>query len=168
MTAKGITMRRDVRDAFKKVITEFDAREQAAEQELLRIAKAQQDFETEFKRVRDKIIIPILNEIGNMLQQSGWMCQTVPEPPSDPPSFDDAVRFEVFREMMSDYGDEIRPYIAFSGMPEHLKLNITWSTHWSESDEEYPLELVSDDFIAQQVLSFFEQLAAEWAPVSSP
>jgi hypothetical protein len=154
-------MRDEVRDAFKKVI----ARQRIADQERKRVAWTRQDFENEFKRVRDQIIVPTLNDIGNMLHESGWTCNIV-SLSSDPLSSDASMKFEVYRGMMMA-GGETRPYIAFSSLPARFKLQIIWYTLWGHGGEEYSLDQVSDDFVAQQVLPFFDQLVTDWDRFSS-
>ena len=149
-------MKEDVKAAFKKAITQFDAREEAADHERKKVATARQEFETECKRVIDQVIVPTLNEIGGMLQQSGWIYTTALLPAET------GVRFEIYRGNMMAAGGIVRPHIAFSSLPERPKLGIiSYSQTSGGGPQEYDLGQVSDDFVASQVLPFFERLAAE-------
>jgi hypothetical protein len=149
-------MKEDVKAAFKKAITQFDAREEAADHERKKVATARQEFEVECKRIIDQVIVPTLKEIGDELQQSGWVCRTVP-------LTDNAgVKFEVYRGNMMAGGGAGRPYIAFVSAPDQLKLGVTSSTQSvGQGRKDYPLGQAWDDFVSNEVLRFFQQLASE-------
>jgi hypothetical protein len=161
-------MRDDLRDAFNKVV----ARDQVADQERKRVGKARQDFASEFERIKDQIIVPTLNEIGNLLQEAGWSCEIVPYPPNigfgfpDPSKrwSDASVKFEVYQGGMMAGGelDGETPSMSFVCLPKRLKVSIEWYTPSGHGSQEYLLDQVSEDFVAQQVLPFFDQLVADW------
>jgi hypothetical protein len=132
------------------------ARAQVADQEQKRANKVTQDFLTEFERVKDKIIVPTLNEIGKMLQETGWTYE-IEEMPYAKPN----VRFAVDLETMWNNIEE-GPYMEFTSLSACLKIDVFCYTKWRRCDEEYLLDEVSEDFVAQQALSFFDQLVADW------
>jgi hypothetical protein len=146
--------------AFKKLIDQSQAREEATNQERKQIAKARAEFEHEFRHVMAEVITPTLNEIGSLLQQSGWTCETIPLP-SD---IGVGVSFEAFLpEMKAVAGDRL-PRITFFSAPDRLRLDIdSLALSSAGGRPEYPLKEVSGDFVAHHVLLFFHRLTDEWA-----
>jgi hypothetical protein len=148
----------DVRNAFKELIAQSQAREEAADQQHRRTAKARADFEREFKRVMEEVIIPTLNEIASLLQQSGWICKILPSDAGI------GVSFEASRPAMAAVAGKGLPHITFSSVPERLRFGVGSLTQLSGGGQlEYPLNEVSGDFVARQVLLFFRRLTNEWA-----
>jgi hypothetical protein len=150
----------DIITAFKELIEQSQAREEETNQERKRTAKARVEFEHEFRHVMAEVITPTLNEIGNLLQQSGWTCETIPLRTD----IGVGVSFEAsLPEMKAVAGDRL-PRVTFLSVPDRLRVDIDSLTLSSSGGRpEYPLKEVSVDFVAHHVLLFFHRLTNEWA-----
>jgi hypothetical protein len=146
--------------AFKELIEQSQARQKAINQERKLAASARAEFENQFRHVMAEVIAPTLNEIGSLLEQSGWTCETT-RLPSD---IGVGVSFEAsLPEMKAVAGDRL-PRLTFLSVPDRLRLaidSLTLST--AGGRPEYPLKEVSGDFVAHHVLLFFHRLTNEWA-----
>lgn len=150
----------DVKDAFRELIQQCDAREQAALHERQRAARAVADFENDFRTVIEQIVVPTLEEVASLLGRAGWTCRTVPSSVDA----DVGVSFEVWRPTMTAVTGSALPHIAFSSIPERLTVGVSAFTRLGGNGRpEYRLEEISIEFVARQTLLFFRQLAADWA-----
>jgi hypothetical protein len=146
--------------AFKELIYQSQAREEAINQQRKRIATARAEFEHEFRHVMAEVITPTLNEIGTLLQQSGWTCETIPLPAD----IGVGVSFEVSLPEMKPVAGDGLPRVTFLSVPDRLRLDIDSLALSSVGGRpEYPLKEVSTDFVAHHVLLFFHRLTNEWA-----
>ena len=150
----------DVKNAFRQLIEQCEAGEQAARHEQHRAARARADFENEFRSVMEHTIVPTLDEVGNLLGRACWICRTVPSAADA----DVGVSFEASRPTMETAADGGLPRITFSSVPEHLTVGVSCFTRLGGNGRpEYRLDEISSDFVARQTLLFVRQLVSDWA-----
>jgi hypothetical protein len=149
-------MKDDIRAAFERAAAQADAREDAELQKQQKQDKAQVRFKADFAQTLLKVIVPAVDEIGSLLQESGWVCtKTILSEGA-------GVRFKIHHGNMRPTGGASgKPHIEFFALPNDYKVRIASATpSISDGGRDYPLTQITGDFVAQQVLEFFEGLAA--------
>lgn len=147
-------MRQETRAAFELALAGYEARSKAALQDKEDRLTQRHQFEDECRRIRDGVIVPGLNEVASMLlEPRGWKCEvrTVEK--------NSEATLEIYRGDMKTVSSSERPLIGFKAEAHTPRLTVyTSGQHQEEPESSYPLAEVSDDFVHQRVLEFFQRL----------
>jgi hypothetical protein len=116
-------MKDDIRAAFERAAAQADAREEAELQKQQKQEKAQARFKTDFAQTLLKVIVPAVDEIGSLLQESGWVCtKTILSEGA-------GVRFKIHHGNMRPTGGASgKPHIEFFALPNDFKVRIASAT----------------------------------------
>lgn len=149
-------MRQETRTAFEQALSGYEARNKAALQDKEDRLTQRQQFEAECRRLRDDVIVPGLKEVATeLLEPRGWKCEvrTVEK--------NSEATLEVYRGDMKTVSSSERPLIGFKAEAHAPRLTVYTSGHHREEPESsYPLAEVSDEFVHQRVLEFFQRVVS--------
>lgn len=147
-------MKDEIRKGFEQAISKAHDREVAAEKTQQRRASERQEFEANYERTAENVILPALKEIAQkFLEPAGWGTEV------GRLDLDVTVSLEVRRsDIRSLIGGH--PAIRFSRCRSDPKVIVSLETRTSQSGDSYPLDEITADFVQQRALSFFEQVAA--------
>jgi hypothetical protein len=153
----GQSMKEAVKSAFKQAIEKYQALATAAKQEQANKLTAREGFEIEYRRVRDKVIIPALKEVANdLLDPAGWKCDIRQD------EKDIETTLEVYRDDMKAVSGEGRPRIGFAADASRRTVNVySASLFQGEPSHSYEPEAITEEVIHHEVLKFFQRLASE-------
>jgi hypothetical protein len=79
-------MKKDLQEAFEKVIAGYEKRQEAEHQRV----REREKFETEWARIRTVVVVPALEEIRALLSKAGWQCDARAD-------MDQGVHFTIYR-----------------------------------------------------------------------
>lgn len=148
-------MKEATRAGFEQALSGYEARIKAAADAKQAKSAQRHQFEVDYRGVRDTIILPALKQIAaDLLEPRGWKChirsaeQTM------------EATLEIYRGDQTTVSTGERPFISFKAAP-HAPQFIVSSSAESQGGPHgaRPLEEVSDEFVHQQVLAFFQILA---------
>jgi hypothetical protein len=147
-------MKEKTKAAFEAAIEHGRALEQAELSQRQKQERAMEQFKIAFFKLLKEVVRPSLGEITKLLDSAGWIARTIEEP--------DGVSFEVYKGNVKGAGGAIRPNITISPVAETSSVRISWaSISQASGAEDYPLAEVTEDFVDQKVLEFFQRLSAE-------
>lgn len=148
-------MKQETRVGFEQALAGYESRAKAAaEAKETRFAQRHQ-FEVAYRRARDKVIIPALKQIAEeILEPRGWKCavrsveQTI------------EATLEIYRTDQKTVSTGERPFISFKAAPHAAQFTVTSSAQSQGGPHgARPLEELSEEFVHQCVLEFFQVLA---------
>jgi hypothetical protein len=149
-------MKDQTRAAFEETLAEIRARAtaQATAQGIQRAEREQ--FEREFRRLRDRVIVPALNEIQLMLEPQGWICQI------QVPDNDRGLRvvFLLFKGNMSAVGGYGRPFLSFEANMPNIVIQVLTTRKQISPEPSATISDVTEDFVQNIAPKFFKLLAA--------
>ena len=152
-------MKDDIRKGFEEAVAKSRARDTAAKQASQEEADERQRFQTDYRQLAEKVIMPALEEVAReFMRPAGWTCQV-----DCLEEADSEVRLHVFRgDMGTPAGPGVRPHLDFSPDRHAPTISIYRATR-SESDTEgsYALKEITPDFVQEQALRFFNRLLVE-------
>lgn len=149
-------MKDETRAGFEQALAEYEARSRAATDAREEKVAQRHRFEVEYRRVRDNVIVPALKQIADeLLEPRGWKCnlrsveQTI------------EATLEIYRGDLKTVSSGERPFISFKAEP-HAPHFTVYTSAQSQGGPQCtrPLEEVSDEFVHQRVLEFFQLLAS--------
>jgi hypothetical protein len=149
-------MKDETRAAFEQALAGYEARTKAAADAKDEKLAQRRRFEVEFRRLRDKVIIPALKQIAEeLLEPRGWKCnlryleQTI------------EATLEIYRGDVKTVSSGERSFISFKAEAHSPEFTVYTSAQSQGGPQcTRPLEEVSGDFVQQQVLEFFQLLAS--------
>jgi hypothetical protein len=149
-------MEPETKAAFAKAVADHEARLKVVATEQDKRVTQRKHFETEFRRIRDDIIVVALKEVArDVLEPAGWTCQVR--------AVEDrtTATLEVYRGGMMSLAGRERPHIDFMINAHTPKLEIHASSQSQGGPEgSYSLSDVSADLVHKKVLQFFQRLAS--------
>jgi len=147
-------MKDEIRKQFEQAISKAHGRDVAAEQAQQKRASEREEFEANYERTAEKVILPALKEVAQeVLEPAGWGTDVGCIDP------DVTVRLAIRRgEIRSMIGGH--PTIFFSRCRFDPKVLVSVETRSYQGDESYRLDQITADFVHQRALSFFEKVAA--------
>jgi hypothetical protein len=149
-------MEPETKAAFTKVVADHAARTKVVAAEQDKRVTQRKQFEAEFRRLRDDIIIPALKEVAHdVLEPAGWTCQVraIEERTT--------ATLEVYRGAMMSLAGRERPHIDFVINAHAPKLEVHASSQSQGGPEgSHSLNDISADLVHKKVLQFFQRLAS--------
>ena len=148
-------MKEETRAGFEQALAGYETRAKAvAVAKETKFAQRHQ-FEVDSRRVRDTVILPALLQIAEeLLEPRGWTCnirsveQTI------------EATLEIYRSDLKTVSSGERPFISFKAAPHAPHFTVAWSTQPQGGPPcTSPLETLSEEFVNQRVLEFFQVLA---------
>ena len=146
-------MEDEIRKRFEQAISKAHNREVAAEKTQQRRASEREEFEANYERTAENVILPALKEIAQeVLEPAGWGTEV------SRVDLDVTVRLEVRRgDIRSMIGGH--PTIRFSRCRSDPRVIVSLETRTYQGGDSYRLDEITADFVQQRALSFFEQVA---------
>jgi hypothetical protein len=148
-----VGMRDDISASFEQAVAHAKEREKAAEA-----------FEVAFHTSCEKVIVPALNEVREMLQAAGWTCQVSSSVIGDEDHEDriTGVRLEVNKEttVFREHKLEIRGHVAFRRLPNQVIAIYVVTSHKEESAAK--LSEITHDSVQRTALAFFRKVSSCW------
>ena len=147
-------MKDEIRKQFEQAISKAHNREVAAEKSQQRRASEREEFEADYERTAENVILPALKEIAQeVLEPAGWSTDVGYIDPEV------TIRLVIRRgEIRSMIGGH--PTIFFSRCRFDPKVLVSVETRSYQGGESYRLDEITADFVHQRALSFFEKVAA--------
>jgi hypothetical protein len=147
-------MKDEIRKQFEQAISKAHNREVAAEKAQQRRASEREEFEADYERTAENVILPALKEIAQeVLEPAGWSTDVGYIDPEV------TIRLVIRRgEIRSMIGGH--PTIFFSRCRFDPKVLVSVETRSYQGGESYRLDEITADFVHQRALSFFEKVAA--------
>ena len=148
-------MKQETRAGFEQALAGYENRIKAvAAAKEAKFAQRHQ-FEVDYRRVRDTVIVPALKQVADeLLEPRGWKCtlriveQTI------------EATLEIHRDDLKTVSTAERAFISFKAAAHTPQFSISTSTQaHGEPQGMRALEEVSTEFVQQQVLAFFQVLA---------
>jgi hypothetical protein len=150
-------MKEKTKAAFEAAMEHGRALEQAELSQRQKQERAVEQFKIAFFRLLKEVVRPSLEEITKLLDSAGWIARTIEQR--------DGVSFEVYKGNAKAAGGAMRPNITFAPVAETSRVRISWaSISQAFVGEDYPLAEITEDFVDQKVLEFFQRLSAERIP----
>jgi hypothetical protein len=149
-------MRNETRAAFEQALAGYEARSKAALQDKEDRFTQRRQFEAEYRVARDGVIVPALKQVASeLLEPRGWKCEirTVEK--------NSEATLEIYRGDMKTVSSGERPLIGFKAEAHTPRISVyTSSYHEGEPASTYPMTELSEEFVHQRVLEFFQRLVS--------
>lgn len=149
-------MKEETRVGFERALAGYESRAKAvADAKEAKFAQRHQ-FEVEYRRVRDAVIIPALKQVAeDLLEPRGWKCHLR--------TAEQAIEatLEIYRSDLKTVSTGERPFITFKAAAHAPQFTVSSSAQ-SQGGPQGPraLDEVTTEFVQQQVLEFFQLLAS--------
>src|SRR5258706_3285877 len=148
-------MKEETRAGFEQALASYESRIKAAADAKEAKFTQRQQFEADYRGVRDTVILPALKQIAEgLLEPRGWKCtirsveQTI------------EATLEIHRSDLKTVSSCERPFISFKAAPHAPQFIVSSSTQSQGGPQCIrPVEEISDEFVHQRVLEFFQVLA---------
>jgi hypothetical protein len=148
-------VKEDIKTAFERAASTFDARADAAKQQRDQDLTERQQFEEGYRRKRDDVILPALKAVTNILEPHGWTCKISESKTGS------TTKFEVFRGNMKG-ASATRPHINFSADAGSREVTIHKATQTPGPPKlTCSLTELTEESVGKFILEFFEQLTSE-------
>src|SRR5579872_5661343 len=149
-------MKDETRAGFERSLIGYETRIKAVASAKEGKYAQRHQFEVEYRRVRDSVIIPALKQIAEeLLEPRGWKCnlrfieQTI------------EASLEIYRGDVKTVSSGERAFISFRAAAHAPQLTVHTSAQSQGGPQcTCPLEEVSDEFVQERVLEFFQLLAS--------
>ena len=150
-------MKDETKAAFDKALQTYDTRKTEAAKAHQKQVTAREQFENQYRQVRDGVIVPALKEIATqILAPRGWQCDVQTNDKGI------AATLEVYRGKMLGIDQRSRPHISFTADPHQAAMSVHTSTqNQGGSDGSCGLSGVTSEFVQEKVLKFFQRLVTE-------
>jgi hypothetical protein len=149
-------MKDETRASFEQALTGYEDRiKAAADAKEAKFAQRHQ-FERDYRRVRDSVIIPALKQVADeLLEPRGWKCNLR--------SIEQTIEatLEIYRDDLRTVSSGERAFISFKA-EAHAPQFTVYTSAQSQGGPQCtrPLEEVSEEFVHQRVLEFFQLLVS--------
>lgn len=147
-------MKQETRAGFERALAGYESRAKAAADAKEAKFAQRHQFEIDYRRVRDAVIIPALRQVAyELLEPRGWKCHLR--------SVEQAIEatLEIYRGDLKTVSTGERPFITFKAAAHAPQFTVSSS---AQSGPQGPraLEEMTTEFVQQQVLEFFQLLAS--------
>ena len=148
-------MKEETRAGFEQALAGYETRAKAAAAAKEAKFAQRHQFEVDCRRVRDTVILPALKQIAEeLLEPRGWTCNVR--------SVEQTIEatLEIYRSDLKTVSSGERPFIGFKAAPHAQHFTVAWSTQPEGGPPSTsPLEALSEEYVHQRVLEFFQVLA---------